>query len=232
MPIILDVETIDKNYQFIYDIAWGVIKMNKLVKTRNYIVLENLSKMAEGCFSKEKTAVTMKEVVDGNAEILPFNDIMKILVNDFKKESYVYAYNGDFDRRAIINTCKHFKSSYTEFFEKEENFNKWRCLWAWASNTIIYKKSYIDFCEANKLMTPKGYHSTSAETVLKYLLNDLNYVESHTALKDIKDEFKIYLAIKKETGRDYQNVLVEENKLNFQGKPFFTIKKLERAIKE
>lgn len=230
MVIILDVETISMEYNCICDIAWGLVERNKMTVKRNYIVLEHLAKMADGNFSKPKMAKTMSEVAKGRAIIKPYAEIMEILLNDIQNATYIYAYNAQFDRNAVIKTCKALQSEYTEFFESANIFDKWRDLWAWASNTILYKKSFIDFCEVNGLVTAKGYCSTSAETALKFLKNDLDYVESHTALDDIEDEFQIYLAIKKEIKREFTEICLNEEQQNFKGKPFFTIDRLKKAM--
>lgn len=230
MIIILDVETISMEYNCICDIAWGLVDRNKLRIKKNYIVQEHLAKMAEGNFSKPKMAKTMSEVAKGRAIIKPYDEIMAELETDVNNATYVYAYNATFDRNAIIKTCKALQSQFTETFTSSAVFDKWRDLWAWASNTILYKKSFIDFCEVNSLTTEKGYCSTSAETTLKFLKNDLDYVESHTALDDIEDEFQIYLAIKKEIKKEYTEICLTEETQNFKGKPFFTIDRLKKAM--
>lgn len=230
MVVILDVETISHNYNCICDIAWGLVERNKMVVAKNYIPTEHLSLMAEGNFSKPKMAKTMSEVAKGRAIIKPYDEIMAELMQDMANAKYVYAYNATFDRNAIVKTCKALQSEFTAIFESAEFYDKWRDLWAWASNTILYKKSFIDFCEGNGLTTPKGYCSTSAETTLKFLRNDTTYTESHTALDDIQDEFEIYLAIKKQIKREYDEICKDEEEIGFKGKPFFTIDKLKKAM--
>lgn len=233
--LILDVETISFDYNCISDIAWGIAERNKLITSKNFIVQEHLAKMSEGNFSKPKMEKTMQEVVDGRATIAPYSVIMQELQKDFNNAKYCYAYNANFDRNAIIKTCKALQqTAISDFFESTANFDKWRDLWAWASNTILYKKSFIDFCEANELMTEKGFCSTSAETTLKFLKKDLEYVESHTALDDIQDEFLIYLAIKKEINREFNEICLDDSdyRASFKGKPFFTIAKLKKAINQ
>lgn len=231
MVIVLDVETISIEYNAISDIAWGIINRNKLKQTKCYIPQETLSKQAEGEFSAPKLSATMAEVERGNAKIKPWRDICKELAHDIEQAKYVYAYNATFDRQAIIRTSKMLAmSEIADYFSQTSIYDKWRDLWAWAANTILFKKSFIDFCESNGLTTPKGYCSTSAETCLKYLRRDLDYVEQHTALADIKDEFDIYLAIKKEIKAEYQEICLDEQEQNFKGKPFFTIDRLKQAI--
>lgn len=227
MNLILDVETISIEYPYICDIAFARVERNKIISVENFIPMENLSKMAVGTFSAPKMANTMAEVENGNAKIMPWAEIEKILLKAFTETTNIYAYNAGFDRRAIISTASFFKSENVEKFT--EFFDKWRDLWAWTANTIIYKKSFIDFCEINGLRTPKGFCSTSAETVLKYLRKNLEYAEKHTARADVLDEFDIYLEIKREIKKEFSDTLPDEE-AHFKGKPFSIIKRLENAI--
>lgn len=230
MILILDVETISFEYNCVCDIAFGTVDRNRLTSTADFIVQEHLALMSEGNFSKPKMSATMSEVAKGNATIEKWDCIMEVLKKAIDNARYIYAYNASFDRNAILKTCKALQSQYTEYFESAEVVNKWRDLWAWASNTILYKKTFLDFCEAHELITAKGFCSTSAETTLKFLKNDVSYVEQHTALEDIKDEFQIYLAIKKEIKKEYAEICLDEEQQNFKGKPFFTIARLKKAL--
>lgn len=230
MVIIIDVETISTAYPHICDIAWVTVNRNKIVSTKNYIVQEHLSQMAVGNFSAPKMAKTMKEITDGRAVITAWEDIAESLQVDIEKATRVYAFNSPFDRRAITNTCKALQSEHTEFFRSAEYADKWRDLWAWAANTILYKQSFIDFCNAHNLKTPKGYFSTNAETVIKFIRQEPNYIESHTALADVLDEFQIYLTIKKEIKREYDEICADEDSYAFKGSPTHTINRLDKAI--
>ncbi len=226
--IVLDCETIDLHNNVICDLAWAVVTRNKIIATHNYIVADLLPEMMTGSFSSLKLAPTFKEVTEGKAEILPYADIMARLKADMDEATYVYAYNANFDRDKVSKTCKALDLHVMEeWFNNPEQWEKWRCLWAWASNTILYKKSFTDFCEEHDLKTPKGFYSTSAETCLKYLRNNPSYVEAHTALSDVFDEFEIYLTIKREAKKEYAEMVDDSA---FKKKPFYVIKRLKDAI--
>ena len=230
MNIILDCETISFDYNCICDLAWALVSRNKVVTVKNFIVAEHLEKMATGNFSQPKMAKTLAEVTKGNAIIKAWDEIMGELLQDMNNANNVYAYNANFDRNAIIKTCKALQSEYTEQVETANFFELWRDLWAWASNTILYKKSFIDFCEAHNLKTEKGYCSTSAETCLKYIRNNPDYVEEHTARADVLDEVEIYQTIKRAVKREYSDICPTDEQQNFKGKPFYTIDRLKKAM--
>jgi hypothetical protein len=140
--------------------------------------------------------------------------------------NYVYAYNASFDRGKIIATANELK--LPDIAETFKGFNeKWRCLWAWATNTVLYKQSFITFCEDNGFMTEKGNCKTSAEIALKFLTADIDYVEQHTALADIMDEYLIYLEIKKAVKAESKQPVLHED--DFRGS-WHNIAKLKKAI--
>ena len=226
--LILDCETIDLKYNFICDLSWAIVSKNKIIAVKNYIVQENLDRMATGSFSGAKMSATMAEVKNGNAEIKSYSEICAELASDLEMANYVYAYNASFDRGKIIATAKSLQlPEWAEHFEKIENFDKWRCLWAWATNTILYKKSFIDWCEVNGQISEKGNCKTSAETTLKFIMNDLDYVEQHTARADVLDEFIIYLACKNMVKKEFGDRVLDDR--NFKG-TWHNIAKLKKAF--
>ena len=83
------------------------------------------------------------------------------------------AYNSTFDIKACI------KSGIKKL--PADNI----CLWKECTQIFSQRKSYTIFCLENKCMTPALNLSTSAETMFKYLSNDTDYIEPHTAFEDL-----------------------------------------------
>ena len=230
MIMVLDCETLDMQYNFIYDLAWAKVERNKIVDVRNFLVKEHLSRMATGSFSKEKVGATMDELSNGNAEIKSWAEITAILADDMSAAKHIYAYNAPFDRGKVSATCGALQVS-SEFFDSSAIFDKWRDLWAWASNTILYKKSYLDWCNAHGYLTDKGNFKTSAEVAIKFIMNDTDYVEKHTARADVLDEYEIYKAIKREVKREFsETCTAEEDGYKWKISPSYHIKRLNQAI--
>lgn len=65
--------------------------------------------------------------------------------------------------------------------------------------TKLLNEDYVDFCKTNGFLTEKGNIRTKAETVYRYLTQDLTFVEEHTGLADCEIEFKILLSAMAET---------------------------------
>jgi hypothetical protein len=65
-------------------------------------------------------------------------------------------------------------------------------LWSVACQRLINNRRYKKFCVENELFTNSlQYFSTSAESVFRYLIQDYNFVEDHTALSDAQIEKEI-----------------------------------------
>jgi DNA polymerase III epsilon subunit-like protein len=226
MNIILDCETMTINHD-ICDIAWALVDRNKILKVKNFIVKEHLSLMAKGQFSAPKMAQTMAEVANGNAIIAEWDEIAAELLDDMDRANNFYAYNAAFDRTALIKTSKLLQSEFTAEFENSDRYDKWRCLWAWATNTILFKKSYIDWCEVNGFVSEKGNTKTSAETCIRFIRNDPEYIEAHTARADVLDEFEIYLTIKRAVKREFTDEVPDPD--SFKG-TWHNVARLKKAI--
>lgn len=72
-------------------------------------------------------------------------------------------------------------------------------LWGIACNRLINIRKYKSMCLKNNMVSASGeFFSTSAESTFRYLINNYNFKEEHTALSDVIIETEILLkALKK-----------------------------------
>ena len=115
---------------------------------------------------------------------------MRYLANDIKKYDIteIYAYNSKFDSRALNFMCAWYKVvNGLGGIEIQDimNFIK----------PITKSQDFVNFCETNGYMTA---HKTpqpqkKAETLYRYLKNDVNYEEEHTGLEDSLIELEILM---------------------------------------
>lgn len=80
-----------------------------------------------------------------------------------------------------------------EWFKKRYGYCE--DVWDYASN-ITSSKRYLKYCVANGAFTPSGNPSTSAESVYRFINNEHDFTEDHTALSDARIEAAILLAAK------------------------------------
>lgn len=145
-------------------------------------------------------------------EIL-FNDLQYIdyacafnAMFDFKKaipftENYIYhLYNDDYqdweDNQRRI--CQKIVNNETrdnprEFDSKNFNFKGIDFpiidIWGVACDSLINNNRYKKSCLDNEMITESGtFFKTSAESVFRYLLNDYDFDEAHTAIEDVEIE--------------------------------------------
>jgi hypothetical protein len=114
--------------------------------------------------------------------------VFEIMQEDMRKFSVVfaYAYNCNFDIDKFEKTA--LKYGINNPLKDIPIFD----IWAYAVNHICYTEDYIKWARENEIFTQtETYISTSVESVTKYLLQDLTFVESHTALSDTQWETKI-----------------------------------------
>lgn len=100
----------------------------------------------------------------------------------FYKVKNIWAFNTRYDMNITNNTIKQMSNGFRRFFAPYGT--KWRDIWDVAGSTICNTRKYVNWCMRNEYMSEKGNPSTSAETIFRYLTQDKDFVEAHTALED------------------------------------------------
>jgi hypothetical protein len=73
-------------------------------------------------------------------------------------------------------------------------------LWGLSCENILNTNKFKEFALKNKLFSPSmKYFSTNAETTYKFLTQNTDFIESHTALEDVIIETEIFVSIMKKT---------------------------------
>lgn len=121
-------------------------------------------------------------------EALPFLEVrkrIKALVDSYKIKE-IYAYNINFDRHAVEDTCNFFRV-YVDF-----SSYKMKDIYSMACDMVKRLKSaYTVYCEESERFSPAGNRLSNAETVYGFLTGSSNYEEEHSALEDSKIECAI-----------------------------------------
>lgn len=103
----------------------------------------------------------------------------------------IWAYNARYDEQITNSTIRTLSNGFTRFFTPYKT--RYRDIWDYAGSLICNTKKYVRWCYANGYVSDKGNPSTTAETVYRYLHNDLSFIEEHTALSDAHIELEILL---------------------------------------
>ena len=86
-------------------------------------------------------------------------------------------------------------------FQFRNNFYPIFDIWGLACKYLLNTDEYRNTCLANNWITASGkYYQTSAEKVFAYLMNDWEFLESHTAIEDAEIESAIFGKIVEKVG--------------------------------
>lgn len=197
--IVFDTETIGKVNQDLLNIGYKIVDINiqqgdgKLIVARDYVV-RNLINNKVYCINDDFVGAKKLAMLEQNIEskktiVRTLKQIYITLKNDIEKHGVLfgYAYNCKFDLDKFENQVP---DGVENPFELIPVFD----IWEYAIKYICRTPAYIEWATENEILTQtKEFVSTSVESVCKYLYNDLDFTEDHTALSDVNHELEILL---------------------------------------
>lgn len=216
--ILLDTETVSKQGEtLVYDLAWLVIDNNgNVIEEHNFIIDEVYSDFPTLFDSQFITYSKYQWYSDalahGMLESVSAFDALNALYLSMCEYnvSFVTAYNVPFDLRAINETCKQFDVlNPLDVYERLTGVSlDIMDLWRLAKSHIV-TKPYEQFCADNGFLTDKHKKAkTSAEIVYRWISDDVDFTEDHTALSDCLIEVEIYIKCKRKKKRIPESVFV------------------------
>jgi hypothetical protein len=102
----------------------------------------------------------------------------------------IYAYNANFDRKALNNTISVLSNNQHKYFFPYGIHTN--CIWHMACQVLATQKGYKHFTGENGLVSPVGNMRTSAEVIYAYMTGNPTFNEDHMGLKDCYIEAEIY----------------------------------------
>ncbi len=198
--IVFDTETIGKVNQDLLNVGYKIIDVDiqraeyTILKQRDYLVtslINNKVYCINDDFVGAKKYNAYMELLNQKRIIKrSIPQIFKTLTNDLEKYHVLfgYAYNNNFDLTRFAEHAERFQIDNP--MESIPQFDIWGYASHYICNTEDYKKWAL---ENNQLTATQKYLSTTVESVTRYLRNDLNFEESHTALSDTHWEINILM---------------------------------------
>lgn len=196
MYLVIDTETANSIEQPLpYDIGYAICdRYGNIVIERSFLVAEiflDHKEMMKSAYFAEKIPQYWEDVKKGTREIKSIFNIRKQIKADMKEWNVkkVGAYNMGFDKRALNNLIRYCSKSFirwffpfgTEFF----------CIWNMACQVVLNSTSYIKFALQNGFISEKDNIQTSAEVCYRFLTKQIDFIESHTGLEDVRIEVEI-----------------------------------------
>ena len=178
MILVLDTETVNLEKQFVYDLGYTIADADgNAVLKKSYIisqVFNNKELFATGYYSS-KLPLYKERLASGYSKKVCWGNAMRYLANDIKKYGVteIYAYNSRFDAKAFAFMCS----------------------WYNVVKPLGQTEDYKNFCKSNGYMTKHKYPrpQQKAETLYRYLTQNVDFEEEHTGLEDSIIELAILM---------------------------------------
>ena len=195
--IVIDTETAGSvNYPLPYDCGYKVMnRKGEVLAIRSYVVAEiycDEPDMMKSAYYAEKLPQYAADLRTGKRTLARLATIRRQVLADMEnfKTTVVYAYNMNFDRRALNNVQKFVTKKYSIFFPENTEF---RCIWNMACQVLLARPSYIKFALENGFVSEKGNILTNAECCYRYITKNVDFMEEHRGLEDVNIEAEILL---------------------------------------
>ncbi len=190
--MVLDFESIGLEKQFAYDLGYVIADKDsgEIIKRKSYVISQvwNNKPLMATSYYASKTPLYEERLKSGYSKKASWGNVCRWLANDLRKYNIteIYAYNSRFDSGVFNFMCNWFKVE-----------NPLGCLEI--KDIMGYIKpitdtdEYKDFCVSNGYMTK---HKTprpqkKAETLYRFMTNNIEFVEEHTGLEDSLIELEI-----------------------------------------
>ena len=200
--LVLDTETLGVCDPTVYDLGYIIYDdADGIIVARDYITKEvyGQTERMQTAYYANKLPIYEQRLADGYCKQVKWAYILRVLQRDINKykPDGIYAYNSRFDTRSIAKTCAELGVNKNP--TADGILDIWKGL---TDPHITQTEDYINFCKAHGFMTKhkKPRPQAKAETVYRYLMNQTDYVEEHTALEDSKIELAILLKALSLTG--------------------------------
>ena len=186
---IFDTETTDLNKCFCYNIGYVIAnELGEILMKRDFVCSEiwNNIPLFNTAYYADKRPLYEQAIKNKEATKHTFGYICKIIQSDFQlfEIEYAFAYNSSFDEKVFNYNC--------DWFKVANPFDNIKVLdiRGYAHNFIV-NNSYKEFCDKYGYYTDSGNYSSTAETIYRFIKNNTDFVEEHTALADSEIECEI-----------------------------------------
>lgn len=189
--IIFDTETTTLEKPFCYNIGYVVYntETNTNIIEKDFVVEQVWHNPMLFCsaYYANKRPIYVNRMRARKTTLKKFGQVTQEMIRDIKNLDIVaaFAYNSSFDEKVFNFNCDWYKCNNP--FELIPIYD----IRGHVHNKIAFNEDYQRFCEVNQLFTEAGNYSTTAEALFKYISQNIDFVEEHTALSDSKIETEI-----------------------------------------
>jgi len=193
--IVMDTETANTlDDPIVYDIGWAVVDyMGNVYETCSYIVADIFydREFMNTAYYKDKIPQYERDILNNKRTIKSYAQVRAKFSEIVKKWGIkkVFAHNMPFDYRSVNTTLRWITSSKQRYFFP---YGMEICdTLLMARQALKGDEDYKHFCEENAFLTKAGKPQFTAEVLYRYIINNPQYEEEHTALEDVLIEKEI-----------------------------------------
>lgn len=181
----------------VYDIGYTIHdRFGHIYEQGSYVIREIFYgewKKMRTAYYADKIPSYKEGIRNGDFTVISFWAIRKQMLEAIAKYHIkaVIAYNAGFDVNALNCTMNHlskFDREQTFFNEKTVIWDSWHM----SCQTILRQKTFFKKAIKNEWTSECGNVKTSAEVAYRYLTDEIDFIESHTALQDALIETEIF----------------------------------------
>ncbi len=190
---VFDTETTSLEKPFCYNIGYVIINTDNWENlcTRSFIVEQiwhNLPLFSTAYYA-EKRPIYVAEMRARSTVMDKFGYICQQMTRDFKQYNVevAFAYNSNFDEKVFNFNCDWFKCNNPFDTIPIKDIRGF-------AHLFLVDEFYKSYCERNQFFTEAGHYSTTAEIMYRYISQDNEFIETHTAIDDALIESEILLA--------------------------------------
>ena len=186
------------DYPLPYDLGYKIVdNKGNVLESRSFAIYEiyvQQKEMMASSYYADKIPNYEAEIKAGTRKLVRLATARRIILQDMKKYNFntIYAYNMNFDRRALNNDMAFTtENKYRYFFPYGTQY---RCIWHMACQVLLARPSFIKFALANGYVSEKGNILTNAEVCYRYITKNVDFVEKHQGIDDVNIETEILFA--------------------------------------
>lgn len=193
--IILDTEAVNSNTAnpLVYDLSFIILNNDNIVNECGWVIDDIFNGRKESFNSKyyrQKLVAYFKAIESGIYEIKTIQDAYATFADYCENYNIqeVWAYNCDFDIRALNSTLAYGSKGFCDRFIPATV--KKKCIMGAAMSTICDSPNYAK----NASRTYNGNIKVDAQNVYRYVSSNYEFTEKHMGLEDCKIELAILKA--------------------------------------
>ena len=205
--VIFDTETTSLEKPFVYNIGYVIYDTeSKVVVAEHDFVVEQIwhnKELFTTAYYADKRDIYVRRMKARKTVMEKLGYITQFMYREFKQfeVTAAYAYNSPFDDKVFAYNCEWFK--IINPFDNIPIYD----IRGYVHKVVAFRPDFKAFCDRHEYYTESGNYSTTAETVYRFLNNDTEFIEEHTALADSRIEREILMycvALGCEFGKSYK----------------------------